>query len=243
VHPSQGRTFGPAQDWGDGPAFVSTREQVVTGDWNGDGFEDIAFRGPCADGSEPCWQVGVNRHGKFVFEDWGPAQSGELAGSTSADVDGDGSDELIYGGPCDASRICWLSLAEGQDRFSNPVNLGLAQPTELERKWMFDYDGDGDADLLTVEGDPDSEAIVFRRSGLDGLADPVIVSTSTGKIRDMWYRSRGTARPIEAVIARSCDEGICTAIELELSGRLYAEKDYRALVYFPMRIGPGFTPV
>jgi hypothetical protein len=126
--------------------------------------------------------------------------------------------------------------------FGSPVNLGMARPDELELKEMFDFDGDGDDDLLTVNQGEAGYTVVTRRSGPDGLGDVSGLDTIGDPVVGLEMRRAGSGRPVEALLTTTCDETPCLERRLSLGDRLLEVPEFdEAVAPLPPTL-IGFAP-
>lgn len=145
---------------------------VAVGDLNGDGFQDLYFTGNMTDN-----KLYLNkRHMEFqditdlagVAGRPGPWKTGV----TIADVNGDGKLDIFvcYSGKVRAEkRVPQLFINLGNDQDGVPhfkdmaAEFGLANPAFGTSAYFFDFDRDGDLDLLLVNHNPE------RISNLDEI--------------------------------------------------------------------------
>ncbi len=139
---------------------------VAIGDVNGDRLADLYF----------CGLQGPNRLyrnlGNWRFEelDPGPAACAEQysTGTTLADVDGNGSLDLLVNGIGTGTR---LFLNDGQGRFTERADSGLSRTASATSLALADIDGDGDLDLYCTHyidvmhlADPTTRFALARRA-------------------------------------------------------------------------------
>ncbi len=137
---------------------------VAAGDLNGDGLQDLYFVGNMSPD-----KLYLNK-GHMQFQD---ITTAEIAGRpgpwktgvTMADVNGDGKLDifLCYSGKLpEAKRVNQLFINEGNDsngvpHFSEQASqYGLGTPSYSTQAYFFDYDRDGDLDLLLLNHNPNS---------------------------------------------------------------------------------------
>ncbi|HSJ36103.1 MAG TPA: FG-GAP-like repeat-containing protein [Acidimicrobiia bacterium] len=226
VHRSAGSRFGPGSDWGDGARFTGTTSRLVTGDWNGDGRDDLTYQSVCGNDARPCWRTHFsNGSGLEPPIDAGAPPTGG-SDPTAADVDGDGRQDLVYANDCDDGR-CWFVQQAGKDGFAAPRPIGSARSDEEEgwRRW-FDVDGDGSDDLVTLVSAEDGTRLEARRSGGTTLGPRAILAEFEGRLSEIHLR-RHSQEPLEAVIFERCDGAPCLHHLVAWEGTLIAEATYR----------------
>ena len=151
---------------------------VAVGDLNGDGLDDLYFSGNMVPN-----RLYLNR-GKMKFDDvTAPAgvagrEGPWKTGVSMADVNGDGRLDvfLCYSGSLPPTkRTPQLFINDGPDaqgipRFSDKTTAyGLANPAQSTQAHFFDYDRDGDLDLLLLNHNPKSLPVLDEASTADLL--------------------------------------------------------------------------
>jgi hypothetical protein len=242
VHLSEGSSLATPRGWGDGARFAPAAGALIPGDWNGDGFEDILYRGLCGSDGAECWRAHLSDNGRLGVADWGEFPT--LVDDTTveaADLDGDGKDDLLFPAACQAGT-CWYGQLSSGASFDSPLNLGLARPEELELNEVFDFDGDGDDDLISAVGSEGRYELAARRSGPDGLGDTSPISMIDHPVTGLSLRRQSPGRPVEALVATSCDQPPCVERRVSVSGHLLTVTDYEKAVEPPPRPMSGVAP-
>lgn len=142
---------------------------VAVGDLNGDGLQDIYFTGNMTDN-----KLYLNK-GKMQFEDITNAAGAAgrpgpwKTGVTMADINGDGKLDLYvsYSGKLRGEkRAKQLFINEGNDTQGIPhfsdqaMQYGLADTSYSTQTFFFDYDRDGDLDVLMLNHSITKRAIL-----------------------------------------------------------------------------------
>ena len=146
---------------------------VAAGDVNGDGLQDIYFSGNMTDN-----KLYINR-GRMQFDDVtkiagvagrpGPWKTGV----TMADVNGDGKPDIFvsYSGKVGgAKRVSQLFINDGTNEKGIPVfseqaeKYGLADSSYSTQAFFFDYDRDGDLDMLSLNHNPNNLPVLDEAS-------------------------------------------------------------------------------
>ncbi|HEX5025488.1 MAG TPA: VCBS repeat-containing protein, partial [Agriterribacter sp.] len=158
---------------------------VAIGDVDGDGLQDIYFSGNTVEN-----KLYLNK-GNMQFEDI-TAQAGVggrrgpwKTGVTMADVNGDGLVDIYacYSGRLPAQkRMNQLFINQGVDKTGVPIfaeqakQYGLADSSYSTQGYFFDYDKDGDLDMLLLNHNPKSLPVLDEAATMYELktSDPEI---------------------------------------------------------------------
>src|ERR1700730_3502166 len=146
---------------------------VAIGDMNGDGLQDIYFTGNMTDN-----KLYLNR-GKMKFDDIteqagvagrrGPSKTGV----TIVDINGDNKPDIFvsYSGKVRGPRrVSQLFINEGNNANGIPhfteqaERYGLADSSYSTQAFFFDYDRDGDLDVLMLNHNPDNLPVLDEAS-------------------------------------------------------------------------------
>jgi hypothetical protein len=157
---------------------------VVATDINNDGWMDLFV----TNDTEPNYLFMNRGNGKFeevglqagvAYSDSGRARSG--MGVDSADYDNDGKLDLFVAN-IDHERFS-IYHNDGDESFSDrAAELGIGQPTRLLSGWglkFFDYDNDGNLDLILSNGHPD-DMVEVDSPGVSYL-EPLLLFHNNGK--------------------------------------------------------------
>jgi len=140
--------------WISGYGFGKGNYQPVTGDFNGDGFTDIAIR----DNQKGTWSVAINERnqtfsptygceGEFWIQGWNTDYNTLFR---SGDFNGDRMDDLVAFIPATSTWQYVISSGNCFKVGSNPIQLGDANSFPL----VADMNGDGKADLVAGNVSP-----------------------------------------------------------------------------------------
>ena len=158
---------------------------VAAGDVNGDGLQDLYFSGNTVEN-----KLYLNK-GNMQFEDItvkagvGGRAGPWKTGVTMADVNGDGLTDIYacYSGRLPAAkRLNQLFINQGKGKDGIPVfadqaaQYGLADSSFSTQGYFFDYDKDGDLDMLLLNHNPSSLPVLDEAStaGILKQTDPEI---------------------------------------------------------------------
>ena len=146
---------------------------VAIGDINGDNLEDIYFTGNMSDN-----KLYLNK-GNMQFDDI-TSSAGVMnraapwrTGVTIADVNGDGKRDIFvsYSGKVRGeNRISQLFINQGNDANNIPhfneeaQQYGLADSSYNTQAYFFDYDRDGDLDMLALNHNPNNLPVLDEPS-------------------------------------------------------------------------------
>ncbi|GAA2212435.1 hypothetical protein GCM10009850_078970 [Nonomuraea monospora] len=128
------------------------------GDFDGDGARDVAVGDDGSRNNEPGYETEPPSVDRTLTVYYGNGRQAAFKGTSGAavagDFDGDGRDDLAFGGAATAPKVFWG--AAGGLRAGAAV-AGVAEGVPLA---AGDYDGDGDDELVFVTGKEDSVVVV-----------------------------------------------------------------------------------
>ncbi|HEX6686595.1 MAG TPA: FG-GAP-like repeat-containing protein [Candidatus Limnocylindrales bacterium] len=178
MHLSNGDGFTSA-DWGNDANTATDTERygVHVADFNGDGFDDIAYYGNCGTPSVRCWRV-QRSTGAGFFAARGFGDDVRVSAETfrfgfhTGDFTGDGRADIAFRGLCgNDNHACWRVLMAQPDSTFAARDFGDAafwHPTESEDFGLLvgDFNGDGRDDIAYrgLCGTPATDCIRVHRS-------------------------------------------------------------------------------
>jgi hypothetical protein len=229
THRVEGGRATPGLDWGDGARFSAATRSLVTGDWDGDGRDDLVYAGLCGSApAHPCWRAHLNGEKGFAPPaDWGPHPEGFDSVPEAADFTADGRDDILFAAPCD-EETCWYIQVSTGKGFEKPMALGPAREPEMKRRRLFDFNGDGRADLLAVRQSEEGSIVEVRYTTAQGFDESRRLIALGREITDVTLRRTGIARrPVEALAITDCEDPRgCVLPLVTLSGKLVTEGQY-----------------
>ncbi|MFP4553512.1 MAG: FG-GAP-like repeat-containing protein [Actinomycetota bacterium] len=199
----QGLTDG--SNWGDGARFSENTVSLTLGDWNGDGFDDLAYQGICSSDNRPCWRVHTSDGKRFNdAKNWGATPETAVT-ATAVDVNGNGRDDLVYQAPCEESH-CWFAQISADGTFQDPVALGPAMESSTAGVSWIDFDGDTREDLVTWVNSADGSWVEVRHNEDLELGSPVTLMRLESEIENVALRRLQSRETVQAAVAVSCDD-------------------------------------
>lgn len=157
---------------------------ACVGDWNGDGLEDLYI---CRTGGLPNWLFLREETGGFreAAREAGVAFLDQSSGALAADMDGDGTLDLVVGAG-NGVFICWN---DGRGRFGQATRLqdGPVGP-EVYSLAAADPDKDGDLDLYATR---------YVAGGVNGGV-PTPYHDARNGAANLYWRNEGGRRFVDA---------------------------------------------
>lgn len=154
-----GGELSAGQNWGDGAYFSDETIDlgVQTGDFNGDGFTDLMYRGKCGNPGVACWRVQFSNGVDFSTGiDWGDnsyfSEESTEFGLQCGDFNGDGLSDMVYRGKCGSTGVaCWRMHLSTGTTFATPLNWGdgayFSDTTSELGLQVADFNADGRDDI------------------------------------------------------------------------------------------------
>ena len=146
-----------ASMWFEGSDYTNT---PLSGDFNNDGLDDIAYRGFCGTGTE-CWRVHLNTGGgSFSSAGFGGviwfAGDDAIHAPVVGDFDNDNwVDDIAYYGKCGGGSDCWRVHLSNGSSFSTTsfgASMWFKSSAPSSRPVAGDFDSDGHKDDIAYYG-------------------------------------------------------------------------------------------
>ncbi len=176
VQLSTGRGFAAPLAAGDGAYFAGDTDEfgIVAADVDGDGRDDLVYRGRCGD-RRPCWRVQRSTGTGFARgTSWGNttgfADGSAALGIQAGDLDGDGRDDLLYRGVC-GETDCWRGLLSSEAAVFVPRYWGSGDRLAQGER--------GEFETANVDDNQRADVIYRTRCG-EQLCWEVSLGTGTG---------------------------------------------------------------
>ena len=161
IHFSNGNAFSSGSNWGRATGLFSTETQTYglkVGDFNNDGFDDVAYPGKCdsQSGSSNCWIFEKNTGSRFQTMTsqaswWFTSETADFGGLFVANLDQQEGDELMYVGKCGRGERCLRVHRVVNGQIQRPISwTNRMWPSEETGHFLIqfgDIDGDGDIDM------------------------------------------------------------------------------------------------
>ncbi len=205
VHRGTERGLDAGRHWGDGARFSPSTATLTLGDWNGDGLDDLVYQGKCGDDAHACWRMHPSNGSGFDKpSDWGATPQTPVF-PVAADVTGDGLDDLFYYASCDPGT-CWFVQESTGTGLDEPRILGVAREPELDQHDVFDFDGDGKADLVSWHSEGERSKVEVRLTGSQWLTAPILLTELQAQVTDVRLRRVEAGSPVQALVSVACSE-------------------------------------
>jgi hypothetical protein len=201
-----------------GCAAGSGVAEQAPGDFNGDGYEDAISWNSCPRGAclvlETSSPTGSRTIRELRDTAWFSLETHQL-GAVAGDVDGDGKDEIVYRGRCDASAPCWRVHSELTDQTTAGENWGDGARFSVHtgKPTIGDWDGDGLEDLayqgMCGSGDDSHDCWRVHRSTGSAFEEPVDWGvTPQGIVAAAPVDLSGDGRA-DLLYQSACDQSVC----------------------------------
>ncbi|HXV69785.1 MAG TPA: VCBS repeat-containing protein [Acidimicrobiia bacterium] len=241
VHTKPGSSAS-ARNWGNEARFSKNTQAPTIGDWNGDGFEDLAYQGMCggSGNAHQCWRVHPSTGDAFTTaEDWG-ATPAKLVSSIPIDLNGDDRDDLLYQAACD-DESCWYTQLSDGTRFGKPVRAGRVSAAETNGYRLFDFDGNGTEDIISWARDDEGSRIEARFGSANGFSHVVVLAHEVDPIEEVHLTRAGSSAPAQATLRVRCGDDMCVETLFATSGHALTDADhYRTAMRGRLGL-PGIT--
>jgi|JI10StandDraft_1071094.scaffolds.fasta_scaffold06846_4 beta-glucanase (GH16 family) len=185
--------------WGMSRAlWADDRRDLVHGDWNGDGCDDLLLRGRTA--TEATYLLTANCQGGFAPAQLVDTAAGmtraawatTAAAAVAGDFDGDGRDDLLLPART-TTAATYLLRGQATGGFATRVDVSTAAgmtaalwADSLRRAMVGDFDGDGDHDVLLQNRAISGHAAYLVRGSAAGFTYRQVVDTVAGMSRTAW---------------------------------------------------------
>ena len=178
-----------AEAMGNGAWFSldTHRLGIVAADLDGDGDDDLLYRGRCGR-SLPCWRAHRSLSSGFGRgQNWGDGAwfSSATQHLVAGDWNGDGLDDLAYVGLCgrDPTIACWRVHLSRGDHFADPTGWGTPPDGFDVAPQSGDLDGDGRDDLFYAAPCESGSCWFGQFSTGTGFSEPLLLG-ETGPLPD-----------------------------------------------------------
>jgi len=209
----------------------------LAGDFNNDGYTDIAYYGSCGSGKE-CWRVHINnKNGSFSNAgDWGADMWFKNSEFESTPIVGDfnkdGFSDIAYYGKCGNGTECWrVHINNKIGGFHNAGNWGAdmwfegSQPKNLPM--AGDLNKDGFADIVYFGKCGNSTVDCWRTHVNNKVGGFLQYAGNWGG--DVWFGDCGEIGECKDVSIQS-DNKIASGLSTESRARKMAIKDWEEKV-------------
>lgn len=222
VHPATSNGFRSGQNWGDSLRVGSRTDRLLVGDFDGDGRDDITYTGLCGDDAHYCLRTHLSRENGFAEPlDWGD-QDADLTRALIGDIDGNGTDDLLYQTTCEAG-VCWFGRTSGPNGFEPQRNLGRVAGQADRHLDLLDFDNDGSDDLVAWGGAIGSRTVTVRLMGDETLGTTKVAGVFGSSVNELHLRKVTATAPVQAIAHLACGERTtCIEYRVVVAGRVLA---------------------